>query len=234
MSYATIDDVYAELSAMAFVVAPRVVGAAPSSLAADFAHASGIIRLPGNGYTADDVLYAVATSGGTLPGGMLALTAYHPLPGAFGDVFRLALTANGTPLTFTSAGTGWGLVIDSARRIRKHLADTAAILDNDLTAHATPLKPDPITGLYPQVIVGVNARMAARKAVTSLQIETPQYRVAVDRLFAIEKDDNERRAEWRSGKPVLPQPTDQTSTADDRVIAGNVGGAPANWITGLI
>lgn len=225
--YATLDDVYAELSAMAFVVAPRVVGAAPSSLAADFAHASGIIRLPGNGYTADDVLCAVATSGGTLPGGMLALTAYHPLPGAFGDVFRLALTANGTPLTFTSAGTGWGLVIDSARRIRKHLADTAAIIDEHLTAHSAPLKVDPTTGLFPQVVIGVNARMAARKAVTSLQIETPQYRVAVDRLFAIEADDKVLLADWKNGKPIYPNPTDQNNLADNRARAN--GRTAAGW-----
>lgn len=227
MAYATLDDVYAELGAQAFVSAPRVIGAPPSSLASDFDQATGAIRVPGNGWTESDIVYAHAAMGGSLPGGMALLTPYYVLPTALGDVIKLAASEGGSALTYTSAGAAWGLIIDPVRRILFHLEDTAATLDNDLTAHKTPLKVDPITGLYPRVVVGVNARMAARKAVTSLQIDTPQFRVPLDRLFASEARDDAARAEWRAGREVYPQPTDQTTSADNGPRAN--GRTSAGW-----
>lgn len=233
MAYAERDDVYAELSEQAFVMAPRPVGSPPSSLTLDFDRTTGIIRLPGAGLTADDVVMLLATGGGSLPGGASSLTAYYPLPGAASGLYRLAATPSGTPLTFSSQGLGWSVLIDHGRRIDKHLADTAAIIDEHLTAHSTPLKRDPTTGRYPQVIVGLNARMTARKASISLQVNVASYRVAVDRLFAIEKQDLILLADWKSGKPVYPEPTDQNDTPDDAALATNSGVTMA-WVTGAL
>src|SRR5580693_1975997 len=209
MPYAARDDVYAELSAQAFVIAPRPVGAPPSSLAQDFNFSTGIIRLPGNGFTSADIVSLLATSGGAVPGGAAALTPYYPLPGAAGDFFQLAATPNGAPLTFSSLGAGWSILIDAGRRIDKHLVDTAAQIDECLTAEKPPIHRDPVTGLYPQILVGINARMTARLAVTSLQIEVASYRKAVDRLFAQEGvgdkpapgTDRWYLAQWMRGKP---------------------------------
>lgn len=235
MPYCTRDDVYLlGLSAQAFALAPRPVGSPPSSLAADFNPSSGIVRLVGNGFSPADLVYLLAVTGGSLPGGAEALTYYAPLP-LGGDLFQLLATTGtpptptGQPLTFSSPGAGWSIVLDSARRLDAHIVEEAAAIDECLTANAPPIKPDPVLG-YPQVLVGMNARMAARAAVTSLQIENPAYRKAVDRLFAREKQDMVTLAEWKMGKPINPRPTDQDSIPDNAVRA--FAGPDVPWTSG--
>lgn len=228
-AYATRDDVYLiGLSAQAFVTRPRPL---ESYVLNDFNPATGIIRLVGNGFSSDDLVYLTVTPGGALPGGSAALTYYSPLP-LGGDLFKLAATPGGTALTFTTAGSGWALAIDPLRRLDVHLEQAAAEIDEDLTAHEPPILRDPITGKFPQVLVGMNARTAARSAVTSLQIENAAYRKAVDRLLAQEAHDLATRADWKAGKPIQPRPTDQNELPDNAARAYSLPAVP--WITGRL
>ena len=207
MSYATPDDVFQlGLSAAAFVMRGRPADAVDG--------ATATIRLKGHGLAASDVITFEVTSGGGLPTGITGFALYYPVPLSH-DLIRVSTSSSGTPITsWASVGGGWTLVVDPSRRIQAHLDDTAAVIDEHLTAHDPPLLRDPL-GKYPAVIVGLNARMAARAAVASLQIENPQYRVAVDRLLAREVQDLELLKDWKGGKPVHPQPVDETETADN-------------------
>lgn len=229
MPYATRDEVFLlGLSAQAFVTRPRPLEAYDAS---NVAISTGTIRLTGHGFSTADLVYLTVTSGGALPGGTAALTYYSPLP-LGNDLFRIAATPNGTALTFSSIGSGWGIAVDPMRRLDKHLVDTAAIIDEHLTAHEPPILPNPVTGLYPPVLVGLNARMAARAAVTSLQIENAAYRVAVDRLNAREQHDMTLLADWKAGKPVQPRPTDQNTVPDNSAVAYSL--RPVPWQTGML
>lgn len=229
MAYATRDSVYLlGLSAQAFVTRPRPL---ESYGLTDFNPATGRIRLVGNGFSDDDLVYLTVTSGGTLPGGASALTYYSPLP-LGGDLFQLAATPGGSVLTFSSAGNGWAIALDPLRRLDAHLEQTAAEIDEHLTAHEPPIQPDPVTGLYPKVLVGLNARMAARAAVISLQIENSAYRVARDRLEKQEAADLALLADWKAGKPIQPRPTDQNTVPDNSARASSL--TPVPWRTGML
>lgn len=229
MAYATLTDVYRlALTARAFVVAPRPLDPkAGDSL--DFA--TGTFSLTGHGLSGDDVVRIVVPGGGGAPTGAPLVTPLHVLPLDFWR-FKLALTQGGAALTFADAGTfsagygpsAWTIQIDPEARILAHLEDTAGRINEHLTAHAPPIQPDPITGLLPPVLIGLNARMAGRAAVTSLQIETASYRVAVDRLFAQAKADGDADppaqkgsllGDWKAGKPIQPRPTDETPRVPD-------------------
>lgn len=229
MPYATRDSVFLlGLSAQAFVTRPRPLESYGTN---DVNPGTGVIRLVGNGFTTADIVYLTVTPGGALPGGAAALTYYHPLP-LGGDLLQLSATSGGAPLTFTSAGTGWSIAVDPLRRLDAHLVETAAEIDEHLTAHEPPIQVDPTTGLYPQVLVGLNARMAARLAVTSLQIENAAYKVARDRLDAKEAQDLVLLADWKNGKPVQPRPTDKNSIPDNAARASACRAVP--WLSGRI
>lgn len=218
MAYATRDHVYnLGLSAQAFVVRPRPFEAIDI--------ATGTIRLAAHGFSALDLVMLTATSGGSLPTGVSGFTTYTPII-VSGDLFQLTGFAS-----FASAGSGWGVSVDMGRRLDMHLDYAAAELDEDLTAHAPPIQVDPVTGLYPRILTLVNARMAARAMVSSLQFDNAAYKVAVDRLFATEEADDMRRADWKSGKPIQPRPVDLTEGPDNGARATNTRAAIA-WNTG--
>lgn len=221
-AYATRDDVYLlGLAAQAFVVRPRPV------LPADVDLATGTIRLKAHGLTSADVLSLEVTGGGSLPTGLSAFVALSPVV-VTSDLFRIAGFNS-----YASAGNGWGVVVDPGRRLDAHLVETAAEIDEHLTAHEPPILVDPLTGKFPQILVGLNARMAARAAVTSLQIENAQYKVAVDRLVAREEFDKLILADWKEGKPVHPVPVDADPVADNGARASATR-APMRWTTGRL
>jgi hypothetical protein len=244
VAYATPRDVYdLGLSARSYVVVPRPL-AARSGDSLDFA--TGVFSMSGHGLAADDLARLVLiASGGALPGGASALTVYHPLPLDYWR-FRLSLTEGGTAVTFTNGGTfaadgasSWGIQVDPERRLIRHLVSASADIDQDLTAHATPLLVDPVTGLYPAKVVSIVARIAARRAIASLLFETTAAKIATDRLLADEKRDDEQRAAWRLGQPIYPNPTDQTdgvpdngARAQQRAFAA--GGSAHNWVKGTL
>ena len=104
----------------------------------------------------------------------------------------------------------------------------SADIDQDLTAHAAPIEPDPDSGLYPEKLVGIVARVAARRAIAGLMFENAASKVASERLAAEEKRDDEQRAAWRLGQPLYPTPRDQTpDQADNAMRAGNGSLYPA-------
>lgn len=219
MTYSTDDDVFTFLSAQAFVIRPRPFEAVDI--------ATGTIRLTAHGLSSLDSVLLTATSGGSLPTGVSAFQYYPPtVLGA--DLFRLVGFNS-----FASAGSGWSVSVDPARRLAKHRLDAFARINEHLTAHTPPLDVDPDTGLYPPIIIGLEARMAARAAVTSMQVDNAAYRVAVDRLFAIEEADQKILDAWLAGKPVQPRPVDQSSTIDNAAIAVS-GRAPVGWSTGMM
>ncbi len=225
MPYATRDDVFLlALSAQAFVTLARPVPTIDVDIA------TGTIRLKAHGFAASDLIALEVKSGGALPSGgsgtPSAYQTYAPIP-VSGDLFRITGFTS-----WTSAGAGWSVSVDFGRRLDAHLAETAAQIDENLTADEPPLKPDPITGKYPLQVVGMNARMAARAAVLSLQIENAAFRVATDRLFAKEVEDVKQLEIWRLGKPINPRPTDQTDQADNGAVASSFAAVPWRRVCG--
>ena len=240
--YATPRDVYdLGLSARSYVLAPRPLDArAGDSL--DFA--TGTFSMGGHGLASDDLVRLVLiASGGALPTGSSALTVYHPLPLDYWR-FRLALSEGGAAVTFTSAGSSaangassWGVQVDPERRLMRHLLSASADIDQDLIAHATPLLVDPVTGLYPAKIVGIVARIAARRAISGLLFENAASKIPSERLAADEKRDDEQRAAWRLGQPIYPAPTDQTTIPDNGARSTGraaTGSVPVPWVRGTL
>lgn len=221
MAYSTLDDVFLlGLSAQAFVVLARPFDAVDA--------ASATIRLKAHGLSATDVITFEVTEGGALPTGLSAFTAYYPIP-VTADLFRVATTPSGTPIaSWVDAGSGWSVQIDTTRRVAAHNEECAAEIDEHLTAHEPPIQPDPITGKYPQVLVGLNARMTARAAIISLAIENDAYRVPRDRLMAREETDLKMLADWKAGKPIQPRPTDETPAIAENSARASAG-TPIDW-----
>lgn len=224
-SYATLDDVFQlALTAQAFRTRGRAFDAVSAGTAT--------VRLAAHGFTTADAITFEVTSGGLLPTGISSFTVYYPIPVSI-DLFRVATAPNGTPISsWVSGGSGWGVALDPTRRLLAHLEQTASEIDENLTADEPPIKVDPITGKFPQQLIGLNARMAARAAVLSLQIENAAYRVAVDRLFEKEKLDVEQLAIWRAGKPLNPRPIDQNTQLDNAAIGISDPSTP--WRTGTL
>ena len=215
MAYATVDQTYQlALTARAFVVAPSPIQAVDPN--------TGTIRLAAHGFGAADQILFQVTSGGLLTPELSAFAYYTPIVlGA--DLFQVADTVTGLPIVFAQTSRGWSVGVDPSRRLALHLEDAAARINAHLTAHSTPILVDATTGLYPSVLVGLNARMAARSAVTSLQVENPAYREPMDRLFAMAATDGDTDppaqpgsllGDWKSGVSILPVPRDQNTLAD--------------------
>jgi hypothetical protein len=226
-AYATPRDVYdLGLTARAFVASPRAL----DGRAGDFLdHTTGTISLIGHGLAADDLVRLVlVAAGGSLPGGASATAVYSPIPLDFWR-FQLAAAAGGAAVTFSNAGTtssngasAWGIQLDPERRIERVILAVSADIDQDLTAHAAPIEPDPQTGRFPDKLVGIVARIAARRLIAGMQFENPAFRAAAERLTAEEKRDDEQRAAWRLGQQLLPTPIDQTDgEAEMGMVAGS-------------
>ncbi|MEQ9318190.1 MAG: hypothetical protein RIF41_03485 [Polyangiaceae bacterium] len=219
-AYATRDDVFnLALSAQAFVVRARNFE--------DIDVATGVIRLKAHGFGDEDLVTLEVTGGGSLPTGLSAHVAYGVDPVSF-DLFRL--TSSGSPITsYASGGSGWSVALDTMRRLDKHLEAAAARIDQSLTAHRAPL-----TAPYPVHVVEINARMAARRMLTSLEFNNAAFRVSTERLIAMGDEDEAQLARWRAGQPIYPTPVDQTpETSDDGAFAVS-GRAAVCWTTGRL
>lgn len=211
VAYAEPQDVYdLSLAAQAFVVRPRAIDPRAGD---SFDHASGLFRLIGHGLTADDAVEFVLVGSGTLPGGASLGVVVYPLPVDFFR-FKLSATSGGSALTFSSAGSGaWALQVDPERRLRRVLASVSADIDQDLVAHATPI--ERVGGRFPDKLVGIVARCAARQLLPGASFDNAQFKTTAERLFAAEERDDEQRERWRKGQPLLPAPADQTPTRAD-------------------
>lgn len=221
MSYATRDDVFQlGLSAQAFVARAR-----PSD-AIDIA--TGIVRLKAHGFAATDYVTLEVTSGGTAPTGLSGFTKYGVQPVEF-DYFRFLNPLTSAPITsYVSGGSGWAVALDPLRRLDLHLEAAAARIDENLTAHEPPLQAP-----YPVQVVEINARMAARRMLTTLQFDNAAFRVSADELRATADQDEAQLRSWLAGKPVHPRPVDQTTVADNSARASS-SRAPLDWHTGRL
>lgn len=233
------------LTASAFVVRPWPL----DQRAGDFLDpATGTFWKLGHGLAATDLVWFVlVASGGSLPGGALVTVPYSPLP-VDGRRFRLATSEGGAAVTFTDAGStvangasAWGLLVDPERRLQALILAESADVDQCLIAHSTPLLVDPTTGLYPQKVVDITARGAARRAIAGAMFDNAASRIPSERLDAMKADDDAQKDRWRKGQPIYPTPTDQTpETADNAMRAGSGAlpratcRAPAWWSRGTL
>jgi len=224
--YATRDDVFQlALSAQAFVTFARQFDAADTTTAT--------IRLKAHGLSLDDIITFECSDGGQLPTGISAFQSYYPLPVSF-DLFRLSLTPHGLPImSWASIGSGWAVAVDPLHRLDRNLVERAAFIDEHLTAETPPILVDPITGKYPEVLIGLNARLAARQTCNSLDVDNVTYKVFLDRLFASVTDDNEMLKAWKGGKPINPRPTDATLAVDNGARASSSREA-IDWSPGVL
>lgn len=222
MSYATRNDVFdLGLSAQAFVVRARPFDGIDL--------ATGVIRLKAHGLSSSDFVTLEVTSGGSLPTGLSAFTAYPVDPVEF-DLLRLKDPDTGDVLTsYAAAGSGWGIAVDLMRRLDRHLEASAARIDEHLTAHTPPL-----AAPYPVQVVEVNARLAARRMLTTLQFDNAAFRTSADQLRETAEQDEEQLRRWLAGKPVHPRPTDQTPTVVDNGARASSSRRPSNWTTGCL
>lgn len=242
VAYAEVGDIYdLGLTAQAFVVLPRPFDPRKGD-SLDFA--TGTFSLSGHGLVADDLAWLVLiASGGSIPTGGSTTVTYHPLPLNYRQ-FRLSLTVGGSAVTFADAGTptggttAWGIQTDPERRLARRILQASAEIDQDLTAHETPLQRDITTGKYPEKVIGIVARMVAREATAGLIFENPAYKVAKERVFAQEARDDKQREDWRNGQPIYPNPRDQNDVPDNAVLATNsvVRGEVCSmpWLTGVM
>jgi hypothetical protein len=220
-AYASRDDVFnLALSAKAFVARATPFDAIDT--------ATGVLRLKAHGLSDDDLVTIEVTSGGALPTGITAFTAY-PVQNVAFDYIRLRNPSTLAPITsYVSGGSGWAVAVDLMRRLDMHRRASAARINECLTAHAPPLA-EP----YPVQVVEINARLAARRMLTTLQFDNAQYRLSADELRATAEQDEETLRRWLSGKPVHPRPDDETTVADNGARA-SAGRAPINWTTGTL
>ena len=244
--YAELRDVYdLGLTAQSFVVRPRPLDPRAGDQL-DFA--TGTFWMLGHGLDAADIVWMVliASGGvGALPGGASSVTPYSPIV-LDGRRFRLATSPGGTAVTFANAGssaangaTSWGLLVDPERRLQRIILAESADVDQCLTAHATPLRRD-ADGRYPQKVVDIVARGAARRAIAGAMFENAASKIPTERLDATKKDDDAQKEAWRQGQPIYPNPVDQTDgQADDAMRAQNALArgscrAPLHWQRGRL
>ena len=221
-AYATRDDVFnLALSAKAFVVIGQAY--------ADIDLATGIIRLKAHGLSADDIVTLEVTTGGTLPTDLSAYVAYSVDPISF-DLLRLVDPDTGDPIeSYADGGSGWRVVLDLMRRLDLNLVATAARIDEHLTAHEPPLATP-----YPMTVVAMNARLAARRMLTTLQFDNAAFRVTADELRDTSDQDEDQLQRWLTGKPVHPQPVDQTPEVADNGARSRSTRAPGAYSTGML
>lgn len=244
VSYATLRHVYdLGLTARSFVARSRPLD--PS--AGDFLDAAtGTFGMAGHGLAADDLVRLVLIArGGALPGGSSAMTIYSPLPLDHWR-FRLATSPGGAAVTFADTGTSatngassWGIQVDPERQLERIILNVSSDIDQDLTAHSAPIVPDPVTGLYPEKLVGIVARIAARRAIQGMLFENAATKIPSERLAREEARDDEQRAAWRLGQPLYPNPVDQTEgVADNGARATNRLSARCSralpWVRGVL
>jgi hypothetical protein len=231
VAYASLRDVYdLGLTARSFVTVSRPL----DGRAGDYLdHTTGTFSMAGHDLRADDLVRLVLiASGGSLPGGASAHTIYSPLPVDYWR-FRLAPSSGGSAVTFSSVGSSasngsssWGIQTDPERKLLRIILNVSSDIDQDLTAHATPIVVDSVTGLYPQKLVGIVARIAARRAIQGMLFENAASKIPSERLAREEARDEEQRAAWRLGQPLYPTPEDQTDGIADNAMRATNGAWP--------
>ena len=235
MAYATRAQVYdLGLRAEAFLARARAVEAVDA--------ATGILTLRSNGFE-DGYLLTLFVEGSatpgrpsaTLPGGASASVVYEAVPvNGSSDLFRLRPVGGSRIDSFTNAGTGvFSVAPDIGRLIDRNAVSVSARIDEWLTDYAPPIKVDSITGLYPEILIRVAARMTAADTARVLGLANPIYQASLDALVASQDDDKAMLLAWFKGRYINAHPEDQTTELENAALAGR-SAAPTNWRTGTL
>lgn len=233
-SYATLQQLFAlGPPAQAYAPRPRAIETADAS--------TGVLTLTLNGLFDGSLLrftvQGEATLGrpdAALPQGLSASLSYEAVPvSGSSDLFRVRPYGGSTITSFGDEGAPvFSIVVDPQHALLALLKNESANVDNCLTAQAPPILPDPLTGEYPEVLVGVVARRVAVRAALSLGLANPDYRESFTALRDEQAFDNARLEEWLDGRPVRPEVLDQTAYPDDapRARSGRwTGGCHTRW-----
>jgi hypothetical protein len=218
MPYATIADIYAKaLRAESFVSRARVVASADPI--------ANVLNLPGHGFVAGllpaltflpigaPTPGAFAMAGApAIPSGLSPSTLYYPQP-IGSDLFQVATTPTGSPVALVDAGTPlFGIRIDVATTLGLLLVSQASVIDEVLTNYDPPILPDPVTGLYPEILVTTNARLVAQASFTVFGMAHPQYETSLAaQLAGWQEDVKAAMDRWFAGRAINVHPQDQTS-----------------------
>ena len=136
--------------------------------------------------------------------------------------------------SFTSEPVGpFAIVVDPEPALSLLLDDATARIEEKLTNNAPPIKVDPETGVYPMILVGICARMAARQAVVALGLQNPQYAAQQKMLLDGAAADDLMLATWLAGRRVNVPLFDQTTENENAALAGN-SGPSTSWRTGTL
>lgn len=208
-----------------FLLGPPAQAYAPTPRALESASpATGVLTLTGNGLFEGSRLRFVVQGSATpaqpdaaLPQGLTTDLMYEALPvDDSSDLFRVQ-PVGGSPITsFGDAGFGvFSILVDPKSTLLAIIKNESSNVDNCLTAQAPPILPDPMTGEYPEVLVGIIARRTAVRAVVALGLANPEYRDSFKALREEQAFDDARLKEWLEGRPIKPQVRDQNSVPDD-------------------
>ncbi len=236
MAFATPADVYdCGLPAAAFKSTPRTIEAA--------ALATGVLTLSNNGLASGALLRFSVEGQGTLggatnvlPGGLALATMYtaSPYQGS-SDLFRVTPVGGSLVTVFTSAAVGpFAVVVDTANTITKQLRIMTGVISDALITSASPILPDPVTGLYHEKLILACAHLVARLFAVTLGLSNPNYADSMKAFLdgPIAKMVDGWLDEWRKGVPLIPTPLDQTpDIADNGARAGYDSVAP-EWVNG--
>lgn len=234
MAFSTIAQMYARaLPAAAFAARPRIVEGVNI--------ATGVLRLTGHGLSFDSLLQfslegqaAFGATANALPGGLAINANYQAVPLSGSNLFKVRPEGGAVISSFTSEPVGpFAIVVDPEPTLTALLDDATARIEEKLTANSVPILPDPITGAYPEILVGICARMAARQAVIALGLQNPQYSAQQKMLLDGAAGDDLMLATWLAGRPINVRPLDQTTELENAAIAGR-SAAPVAWRNGAL
>jgi len=199
------------------------------------------LRLTGHGLVLGSLLQfslegqaAFGATANALPGGVSVDANYTAAPLAGSNLFQVRPQGGALINSFSSEPVGpFAIVVDPEAALLEQLDDATARIEEKLTANAPPIRPDPITGLYPSILVGICARMAARQAVIALGLQNPQYAAQQKMLLDGAAADDLMLATWLAGRPINVRPLDQTEELENAALAGR-SAAPVEWRTGTL
>lgn len=206
---------------LSFLVSPtntKVFVAVPASL--------GTVTVKLDGFEVDTLVPVSVTSGG------IAYNLIETTNELTGTDLDFVVTTATQPVAWLNAGEGWAVAVDPIARLEAIAEERTAYINEHLTAHGGKIDPDPITGLYPPVLVGLCARLTARQGIASLSVTDPQYKEPVDRLLASVEDDKQMLDAWKKGKPISPYPTDETPGVVENAARASSSREEMPWTTG--
>jgi hypothetical protein len=206
------------LSFLVDAVAEKVYFATPTSL--------GAATLKLDGFDVDTLAPVTVTSGG------ISYQLTETMNNLTGTALDFVVTTATDPTVWADAGDGWGIAIDPTSKLQAILEERTGFINEHLTAHGGKIDPDPITGLYPPVLVGLCARLSARQAIASLEVENPQYAKPIDVLLSSREADDRMLADWKKGKPISPYPTDDTPDIVENAARASSSRDEMPWSTG--